>query len=174
MFPLPHFRRLPALALATLLAGCGGGADRALSADTARLGLGRQLIACPNAVADSGTVLADPLLGGTLSIAGASIAVPPGAVSVPTLLHVVVPVSSYAEVRVSAEGVEHLLFDAPVAITIDYSRCARPSLDLYPLVAWYVETDSYALLERMGGTDDKSAHRVTFTTGHLSSYALAE
>jgi hypothetical protein len=29
------------------------------------------------------------------------------------------------------------------------------------------------LLEDMGGTDDKVAHRITFTTGHLSGYAVA-
>jgi hypothetical protein len=168
------FRRLASLIVFAAVAGCGDSPAPTESESNLLVGTGTRLIACPNDVAQTATVVADPLLGGVVTLPGVSLQIPPGAVTVPTLLFVTVPESRFAEVRITALGIEHLLFDQDVTVTIDYSRCARPSLDRTPLVAWYVDTRTKLLLERMGGVDDKATHRVTFKTGHLSSYALAE
>ena len=167
-------RRLLSIALFAVAAGCGDSSAPTEPASNLLTGSGTRLIACPNEVEQTTTLLADPLLGGAVSLPGVSLEIPPGAVAVPTLLFVTVPATRFAEVQITALGVEHLLFDRDVTVTIDYSRCARSSLERAPLVAWYVDTRTKLLLERMGGTDDKVNHRVTFTTGHLSSYALAE
>ena len=176
MSSLSFTRRLRSLALVGALLGCSGDTPSGVDSATSELraGSGVKLVRCENLVAQTGTLLVDPLLGGSLDLPGVSIAVPAGAVTLPTVLSVTVPVSKYAEVEIHALDVTHFLFAREVTVTIDYSRCARPSLERYPLVAWYVDSETMELLERMGGTDDKVAHRVTFTTGHLSSYALAE
>jgi hypothetical protein len=99
--------------------------------------------------------------------------VPAGAVLVPTLIQVTTPASRYMEVDISVPGVEHFVFELPVTVTIDYGRCSRSDLDKAQLTAWYIDSETKALLEAMGGVDDKVARTVTFTTPHLSGYALA-
>ena len=137
-------------------------------------GTSTTLIACPNSTPVSTTALVDPLLGGILSVQGASITIPPGALSLPTVITLTVPVNQHARVDITALDVDHLLFNTPVTVTIDYDRCARPALDSTSLDAWYLSPLGGTPIEKMPSTDDKSAHVVTFTTGHLSSYALAE
>ena len=90
------------------------------------------------------------------------------------MITLAVPVTQYAEVDITALDIQHLLFNKPVTVTIDYNRCWRPELDTSPLTAWYLSPLLGTPIEKMPSTDDKSAHVVTFTTGHLSSYALAE
>jgi hypothetical protein len=38
---------------------------------------------------------------------------------------------------------------------------------------WYIDSDTKAMLEPMGGVDNKLLKTITFTTGHLSGYAVA-
>jgi hypothetical protein len=130
------------------------------------------LIECPNAIPTSTTALVTPL-GGIVALGGTSISVPAGAVLVPTLIQVTTPASRYMEVDISVPGLEHFLFELPVTVTIDYARCTRSDLDKTPLSAWYIDSETKELLEAMGGVDDKAARTVTFTTPHLSGYALA-
>lgn len=91
----------------------------------------------------------------------------------PTLLQVTIPASRYMEIDVSAVGFASFVFQQPVSITIDYSRCNRSDLDQQTLNVWHIDPITKQLLENMGGSDDKTSRRITFTTGHLSGYAVA-
>jgi hypothetical protein len=159
------------------LAGAGCAVDNttepvpSAAAASAR-SLGGTLIQCPNAIPSSTTALVSPL-GGVVSLGGTSISVPAGAVLVPTLISVTTPASQYMEVDISVPGIEHFLFELPVTVTVSYARCTRSDIDKTPLSAWYIDSETKALLESMGGVDDKVARTVTFTTPHLSGYALA-
>lgn len=51
-----------------------------------------------------------------------------------------------------------------------HSRCTRRVAQRVALQAWYIDSNIKALLENMNGTDDKTARKVTFNTGHLSGY----
>ena len=133
-----------------------------------------KLVECPTAQTLSATGTITPLVGGTIAVGGSSVVLPVGAVSVPTVITLTVPASSYVEVELRANGLEHLVFALPLRVTIDYSRCTRTDINQKPLAAWHIDTDTKALLEDMHGTDDKSARTVTFTTGHFSSYAIAQ
>ena len=44
---------------------------------------------------------------------------------------------------------------------------------LLPLTAWHIDPVTHELLEPMVSIDNKLLHTVTFTTIHLSGYALA-
>ena len=132
-----------------------------------------RLLSCPNSVPQVGTLIADPILGGTLTLAGNTVSIPSGAVSSVTTFIVTLPVGQYAELDVAADGLTSFLFNTPITITIDYSRCTSTASYTRTLEAWHIDEVTKALLEDMNGTDDKAARKVTFTTGHLSGYALA-
>lgn len=132
-----------------------------------------RLVVCPTSESQTTSALIDPLLGGTISLGETSIAIPAGALTTPTLLTVTMPASKYVEVQIRALGIEHLLFERDVEITIDYGRCTRSDIDAAPLSVWYIESLTGLPLENMGGVDDKQARTVRFSTDHLSSYAIA-
>jgi hypothetical protein len=134
---------------------------------------GATLISCPTATAQSVTSRIGPL-GGLLALGDTRVVIPLGAVLFPEDFTLTIPASQYAEIRVRAGTAEHYLFQYPVAMTIDYSRCATPKLDTHPLSVWNVDEDSRALLEQMIGVDVKLTHTITFTTIHLSGYAVAD
>jgi hypothetical protein len=171
-------------ALSTVLAsalilGASACRDRAVTAPS-RVGApslssttGSTLVECPTGVTRSVTALVNPL-GGSVSLDGTSIALPARAVAVPTPITVTIPASRYMEVSITANGLEHIEFALPVTVTISYARCTRSDLDRDPLVAWYIDETTKAFLASMGGTDDKVGRTVTFSTGHLSGYAIAQ
>src|SRR6266480_2861690 len=140
---------------------------------------GTNLLECPtDQTADTfGTV---NLLGGLVQLGATSISVPAGAVLGPTLIHLTVPASTYMEIDVSAVDVLTgipfpLQFQQPVSITIDYSRCNRNNIDSEILHVWHIDPATHELLEEMGGVvDDKLSRHITFVTGHLSGYAIAD
>ena len=99
--------------------------------------------------------------------------VPEGAVPQPTEFTMSLPPSRYVELDISAAGAEHYTFARPVSIVIDYSRCRGPLLPSGDLSVWYVEGQNKALVQDMGGVDDRLSRRVQFWTDHLSSYAIA-
>lgn len=138
----------------------------------ARASIGATLIECPTSVTTSDTALITPL-GGSVSSGGTSITIPAGALLVPTPIVVTVPASKYMEVRIRAAGSETFNFLQPVTIAIGYARCTRNDIEQSALTAWYIDSENKTLLEFMGGTDDKVSRSVTFTTDHLSGYALA-
>lgn len=78
------------------------------------------------------------------------------------------------EIDVSAVGFQTFLFQQPVTITIDYSRCGRSDIDQKTLHVFHIDPITKQLLEDMGGVDDKVSQHITFTTGHLSGYAVAD
>jgi hypothetical protein len=163
------------IAVATLLLATSCGEHRATAPGISPLrseGPSASLVECPTNQTTSTSGLVD-LLGGTVELGETGIAIPPGALAAPTLIQVTVPSSRFMEIDVSAVGFQSFLFQQPVTITIDYSRCNRNDIDQQTLHVWHIDPATKELLEDMGGTDDKVAHRITFTTGHLSGYAVA-
>jgi hypothetical protein len=161
--------------VAALLLATSCGEQRATAPETSA---SRSLIDAPSLVecptnettTTSGLV---GLLGGTVQLGTTGISIPSGAIAAPTLFQVTVPSSRFMEIDVSAVGFQSFLFERPVTITIDYSRCERSDIDQQTLHVWHIDPVTKELLEDMGGTDDKVARRITFTTGHLSGYAVA-
>jgi len=76
------------------------------------------------------------------------------------------------EISVQAGDFLSFLFNQPVSITIDYSRCNRTDIDNLALTVWHIDPVTNQLLENMGGVDDKTQRTITFTTSHLSTYAV--
>lgn len=132
-----------------------------------------RLIACPTTqtVTNSGVL---GVLGGTVTAAGSSITLPLGAVVGPTLIRVTVPTSSYMEIDVTANDLLSFLFQKPVTVTIDYSRCPVSTTQGKALTVWHIDTETKALLQNMNAVNDPVARRITFTTDHLSGYAIAQ
>jgi hypothetical protein len=133
------------------------------------------LVECPtNQTLVSDPVLITPLLGGVVSLGNTSITIPAGALSIPRFITVTIPASKYMEVDIRADDLTSLLFNTPVSVTIDYSRCALPPIaESVPFTAWYIDPVTKKKLEDMRGTDDKAKRQVRFNTGHLSNYAIA-
>ena len=46
-------------------------------------------------------------------------------------------------------------------------------VDAAPLTVWYIDSETKAPLENMGGVDEKLTRTITFVTSHLSEYAIA-
>ncbi|MDB4874485.1 MAG: hypothetical protein JWM41_931 [Gemmatimonadetes bacterium] len=132
-----------------------------------------QLLVCPATQTQRTTAIVG-LLGGIVDLGGARIEIPFGAILQPTLLEIVVPESQYMEVEVHAVGLTSFLFHRAVDITIDYSRCGPDAIPPgAQLQGVYIDGDSKAVLQQMGGVDDRASHSITFSTGHLSGYAVA-
>jgi len=143
------------------------------TAQTGRLlGLGDNLVECPSSDAATSSAIVTPL-GGVVSAGGTTISIPAGALLSAATVTVTVPASNLMEVDISVEGTQHFIFESPVTVTLSYARCARGNLDKAPLTVWHIDSETKALLEPMGGIDDKLLRTVTFITGHLSGYAVA-
>lgn len=112
------------------------------------------------------------IFGGSVSAGGTTIDIPAGAVAWPTRFEVTVPASNYMEVAINAKGHDHYQFLLPVTIAIDYSRCDSTVADSL-LAVFHIDEVLKTLLAVMPGTDDKTRHRFTFLTDHLSGYAIA-
>jgi len=155
--------------------GLSCGEQRATAPGTATSrndGSSHSLVECPtNETTTTSAVVG--LLGGVINLGGTSITIPSGALTVPTLLKVTIPASQYMEIDVTAVGFTSFVFQQPVSVTIDYSRCARSDIDQQTLHVWHIDPNTKQRLEDMGGTDDKASRRITFSTGHLSGYAVA-
>jgi hypothetical protein len=170
------------IAIATVLLASSCGEQRATApsgASAQLLNTGPNLVECPtNQTLASLQVPILPDVGGSVEVAGSSITIPAGAISAMTIFQVTVPAGRFVEVDVSPINVLDtgpFLFDQdhPATITIDYSRCTR-NLSGTPLHVYHIDPLTKQLLEDMGGVDDKLAQRITFTTGHLSGYAIAD
>src|SRR5436309_1989370 len=77
-----------------------------------------------------------------------------------------IPASHYMQIGVTANG-GHFLFQQPIAITLDYSRCSS-DVQQKTLSVWNINPSTKALLQNMGGIDNKLLHQITFTTSYLS------
>jgi hypothetical protein len=127
---------------------------------------------CPTSTAQSATQEIGPL-GGIISVAGTSISVPLGALLNTVTMTVTVPASNWMEIDVSVAGVESFLFESPVAVTVSYARCTSVWLLTPPLTAWYINSETKALISPMPSVDNRLLRTVTFTTGHLTGFILA-
>ena len=158
----------------TKATGAGANGSITLSPITPRSDVsGETLISCPTTSTQSVTQRIG-ISGGVLAIGNTSVVIPLGAVLFPQDFTLTIPQSPYAEIRVRAGSAEHYLFQQPVLMSIDYSRCATPALDHEALSVWNIDPDSKALLEQMVGVDVKLTHTITFTTIHLSGHAVAD
>lgn len=156
------------VALAFGAATCGGD-----SSSTAILSPSSPtLLQCPTTQTQTKSALVTTL-GATLGIGGTSVQIPAGALLTATTITLTVPASQYMEIAVQANDLTSFLFQQQISITIDYSRCPAAEASKSPLSVWHIDTQSKKLLENMGGVDNKTTHTITFTTGHLSGYAVA-
>jgi hypothetical protein len=133
-----------------------------------------KLVECPT---DERLTTGGPItaLGGTLAIGGTSVFFPAGAVLAETDFELTIPASRYVEVEINAKGFEHFVFEPgfPAVVTIDYSRCNRSDILVKPLSVWYIDSETKELKYDVGGVDNKLTRSITFTTPHLSGYAIA-
>ena len=165
-----------ALTLAVTVIACSAPAiTDAVSNDQSvrRLSLGApNLVECPVTGSSSSTATVGPL-GGVVSVGGTSISIPAGALLSPVSVTVTVPESNLMEIDISVAGSEHFVFEQPVVVTLSYARCTRNDINLTPLTVWYIDSETKAPIEPMGGIEDKLLRTVTFVTPHLSGYAIA-
>ena len=179
----PKFFRLVIVASAAALVACGEPASSTSPAATLASATGgdtsdhrsanaTSLLSCP--VDTSATTSATiGLQGGTISLGGSSVTIPAGALLGDEVVELTIPAGHFMEVDLSVNGGQSIVFQLPVTATIDYSRCGRSSETLKPLTVWHIDEHTKALLENMGGVDDKLLQQITFTTGHFSGYAVA-
>jgi hypothetical protein len=131
-----------------------------------------RLLSCPTDQTTSTTGLIGAL-GGTLSLGGTSVTIPGGALLDDTSVELTIPAGQYMEVDLSVNNGQHISFLQPIVVTIDYSRCNRWSTLFKLLTVWNIDQDTKALLENMGGIDNKLTQSITFTTPHFSGFAIA-
>jgi hypothetical protein len=110
-------------------------------------------------------------LGGTVTLNGSSVVLPAGALLNPTTIALTIPASQYMEIGVTANG-GSIVFQKPISITIDYSRCPD-NIKVRNLSVWQIDPNTKQLLQFMGGVDNKVTDQITITPLHLSGYALA-
>ena len=134
---------------------------------------GPRLIQCPTTQASASSQFIT-VLGGIVTAAGTSISLPAGSLLTTTLITVTVPASTYMEVDIKANDLVSFLFQSRVTVTIDYSRCPTSVTAGKTLTAWQINPQTKALLVDMGGVNDAALRRITFTTDHLSGYAIAQ
>jgi uncharacterized membrane protein YfcA len=133
----------------------------------------RRLIECPTSQTVTNSSLIG-VLGGTVSAAGSLISLPAGALLTGALIRVTVPASTYMEVDVTANDLLTFLFAKPVTITIDYSRCPTSVTAGKTLSVWHINTQTKVLIQNMNGVNDPVQRKMSFTTDHLSGYAIAQ
>lgn len=135
-------------------------------------GYSPRLLSCPTDQTQQTTALIGSL-GGTLSLLGTSVQIPTGALLGDTQVELTIPAGQYMEVDLSVDNGQHISFLRPVIVTIDYSRCNRWSTLFKLLSVWNIDQDTKALLENMGGIDNKLTQSITFVTPHFSGFAIA-
>jgi hypothetical protein len=146
--------------------------DTAQAPDTSGIAQ-RRLIECPAMQASTNFGLLG-VLGGTVAAAGSSISLPAGSLLLGTLIRLTVPASTYMEIDVTADNLVSFIFQRPVTITIDYSRCHTSVTAGKTLTVWHINTQTKVLLENMHGVNDPLQRKISFTTDHLSGYAIAQ
>ncbi len=169
--------RCAALSLAAVFAtSCADGSAGPLTApEGASLAAssGPSPLECPVSTTASKTALIG-LLGGVIELNGHRVVIPADAVLMPTEFTLTEPASNYVEVDIRAAGQEHYEFRKPVSLTLSYARCTRTNIDKEALRIYYIDSQSKALIDDMGGTDDKAARTVTTGTDHFSGYVIGQ
>jgi hypothetical protein len=111
--------------------------------------------------------------GGSISLDGHRLVVPPGAVHRHVRFTMSVPASREVIVDVSADGRSHFTFARPAILTISYARCSGQPLEPAKLRVWFVHEQSHRFLQEMSADADENAHTLSFAIRHLSTYAVA-
>lgn len=173
---MSSFRTLAVLLVSAV--GLGACADGELAAPLAPAeasfaSTGPVLVECPTdtVLSTTGSLGA---LGGEIRLNNHRLNLPMLAVVQPTQFGMETPASNYMELDVRANGAQSYQFREAVTITIDYSRCTRTNIDKAPLTVWQIDPETKALIENMGGVDDKTNRTITFETDHLSTYSIAQ
>ncbi len=175
-----HMRKqILAVACLVILAGCGDTNPTAPAAPDAGAPAGLlflskpKLLECGLTAETSETALIDAA-GGTIAVGGTSVVFPAGALLGPTNVTLTIPASPYVEVDIRTDGQNRFLdpFRRPI-VTISYERCNSSDLLFRVLSAWYIDSDTKDLLERMLSVDNKLTKSVTFRARHFSGYAIA-
>jgi hypothetical protein len=112
-------------------------------------------------------------LGGVVRAAGSAIRLPEGSLLEPTIIAMIVPASRFMEIDIRANWLEHFVFQKPVRVVIDYSRCPNWRLNQGPLSVWYWNPVTRELIENMNAEDHRDKKRIVFWTTHLSGYVIA-
>ena len=108
--------------------------------------------------------------GGTVSLSGFEIQVPPNAVSAPTLFTISVPWDARKLERVIADfGPSGMQFDVPVTITLPYQGTSSEDATLPPHVLWNNGIDWVPLPSWL--TNDG---RIQTQTNHFSEYGTED
>lgn len=131
-----------------------------------------EFLHCPSATDRSvtGTV---GTLGGSLAVDGHRFTLPPLAIAEPTTFTMTAPASEYVELEIHAHGYDSFQFLLPAEIEISYDRCEHEDIEHGALSVWYIDGLTGELLEFMGGVADADARSVTFSSGHLSGFIIA-
>jgi len=169
--------RFAALSLAAVFAtSCADGSAGPLTGPegaSLAASTGPTALECPVSTTTSKTALIG-LLGGVIELNGHRVVIPADAVLMPTEFTLTVPASNYVEVDIKAAGQAHYQFRRPVSLTLSYARCTRTNIDKEALRIYYIDSQSKALIDDMGGTDDKAARTVTTGTDHFSGYVIGQ
>lgn len=169
--------RCAALSLAAVFAtSCADGSAGPLTGPegaSLAASTGPSPLECPVSTTASKTALIG-LLGGVIELDGHRVVIPADAVLMPTEFTLTVPASNYLEVDIKAAGQAHYEFRKPVSLTLSYARCTRTNIDKEALRIYYIDSQTKALIDDMGGTDDKAARTVTTGTDHFSGYVIGQ
>jgi hypothetical protein len=133
-----------------------------------------KLLQCPSTETQTLTVPIG-IDGGTISIGGTKVVFPAGALLGPTNVTLTIPASPYVEIDIQTDGQNKFLEPLlrPI-VTISYARCGnRLDLLFRPLSAWYIDSETKALLEKQISLDNKLTRTVTFRASHFSGWAIA-
>jgi hypothetical protein len=167
-------RRFLAVPVALLLASCTGdapGGPLAPGTPGRSTSAAPVLIDCPATVDSTSTKILGPS-GGTLRVGRHRLDAPVGAVTSTLGFRAEVRSSPYFEVDFSAYGWSSYVFNRPVQITLDYSRCPAESIEGKTLHVLYIDPVTKTILQDLGGYDDRSSRTITTSTNHLSDYAI--
>lgn len=167
------FRYAALLAATAAAASCADGALTAPEAASLAASTGPSPLECPVSTTTS-TKATIGLMGGVIELAGHRVVIPADAVLLPTEFTMTVPASNYVEVDIKAAGQEHFEFRKPVSLTLSYQRCTRTNIDKENLRIYYIDSRTKAILDDMGGTDNKAARTVTTGTDHFSGYLIGQ
>ncbi len=128
---------------------------------------GGGLLTCSPLAYDSVTTTIGPD-GGTIRVGPHALAIPAGALALPTTITAVVPSDSVNVVQFQPEGLQ---FSRDVALTMSYANCNL----LGSLAPKYIvhTTDALQILEYLPSVDDLFTGTVTGQLQHFSDYAIA-
>lgn len=162
-------RSIGAVVFAVLAAGACTDSSPTMSS----LSAGPVLVECPTNETRSVTGTLG-ILGGNLELDGHVLALPLGAVLIPTEFTMTVPASRFVEVHVTANRAHGFQFLETTVFTISYQRCTRNDLARADLTVYKIDPETKALLKDMGGLENALLRTVTFSTDSLSAYSIAQ